>query len=185
MNYILQGIYLSISVFSTYCIFTSSYLEFCNYNVGLFCCIDYFLHVCNINKLKFDMILHHLFALMIIYFFHKHNYPIIYDIDEKNNLIKNILSTEISTTFLIINNFIKNIKNSIIIKINQILFISTFFYFRIYNYLIYVVLSNNVNILIIKVSKNNYYKYLSYIGLHGLFILNIYWFFILLKKCIK
>jgi len=185
MNYVLQSIYLSISVFSTYCILTTSYLNLCNYNIALFCCIDYFLHICNINKLKFDMILHHLFALMIIYFFYNHNYLIIDNIEIKNNLIKNILSTEISTNFLIINNFIKNIKTSIIIKINQILFVSTFFYFRIYNYFIYIILSNDVNILIIKISKNNYYKYLLYIGMYGLFILNIYWFFIILKKCVK
>ena len=185
MNYILQSIYLSISVFSTWCIFTKSYLNLCSYNIALFCCIDYFFHFCNINKLKFDMILHHLFALMLIYFFYNHNYLIIDNIKIKNNLIENILSTEISTNFLIINNFIKNIKNLFIIKINQILFVSTFFYFRIYNYFIYIILSNDVNILIINISKNYYYKYLLYTGMYGLFILNIYWFFILLKKCIK
>ena len=185
MNYILQSMYLSVSVFSTYCIFTTSYLNLCNYNIALICCIDYFLHVYNINKLNFDMILHHLFALMIIYFFYNHNYLIVDNIEIKNNLIKNILSTEISTNFLIINNFIKNTKNLIIVKINQILFVSTFFYFRVYNYFIYIILSNDVKILIIKISKNNYYKYLLCIGMYGLFILNIYWFFIILKKCIK
>ena len=178
INYFVEYIYLCIPLFATYAIITNSYLDLCIYIIGIFFCIDYLFYFITsltfdkiliylginipINlknfKFKMDMALHHMFGLMIVYFFYNHCYPITYNLEDKNNLIKNVLYTEVSTIFLKINNLLKN-KDSIIKKINQYCFISTFLYYRIYNYYITLIINNNVYLFIKNISKHYLYNY--------------------------
>jgi hypothetical protein len=175
MNLALQFIYLIISSSVSYCIFINKYLYLCVYTVCCFCILDYILHVLKINKLKRDMILHHNFVLCNILFIHNHLYPVTYNINDANIIIRNVLSTEISTIFLILNNLIKHDKLKIINNINQVFFVSSFIYYRIYNYWIYIIISKETNLFIINVSKNNFHLIYMYIGIYGLFAINIFW----------
>jgi len=205
INY-LEYIYLCIPFFASYAIITNTYLDFCIYLIGFFFCIDYLcyfinsitfhkiiiylrinipvklLHYIKNYKFRIDMALHHMFSFMIIYFFYNHLYPITYNMEDKNKLIKNVLYTEVSTIFLKLNNLIKN---SILKKINQYCFIITFLYYRIYNYSITMIIDINVYLFIKNISKHYLYIYCIFIGIYGLFLLNIYWSLLIFQKCIK
>ena len=182
MMFYLNCIYLFVSLFSTYCIITNTHLQFCNYTVGFFCGVDYFLFFIKCRKFRWDIFIHHLSAFFIIAFFHFNQYSTNVDSIEKDAFIKNVLVIEVSSIFLSFHNLLENTKFNIIKKINQTLFVSTFVYFRIYNYPRYVIFSEKVHFLILTVSENDIDFYIAWIGLYGICILNFYWFFLLLKK---
>jgi hypothetical protein len=80
----------------------------------------------------------------------------------------------------------KNIlsKNNIIgciVHINNLLFVVTFFYYRLYNYGIKVVVSKPLWYIVIN-NFTNMETIFLYFSLYGLFFLNIYWFVLILKK---
>lgn len=197
MNLVLQLLYLSISSCVTFCIYQNKYLEVCCYSVGFFCIIDFGLHLLRINNLKLDMILHHNFALCVIFLLYYYTYLVENNIDDihnihnidnvnnKNSLIKSFLLTEVSTIFLILNSLIKNNKLIILKKINQLFFVSTFIYYRIYYYLVNIIINSEINLFIMNISKNNFHLYYMYFGIYGLFIINIYWMILLLNKILN
>jgi hypothetical protein len=102
-----------------------------------------------------------------------------------------IFNTEISTVFLIIKewmdeyNFKKNVTTIILYNINDLLFLSSFFKLRIYDF--YNLFQNPQTYKIVNgYTKENLITNASvYIGLYGLFIVNIYWFSIICKKLYK
>jgi hypothetical protein len=177
---------LFIALLSTYSINTNTNLYFCCQIIGIYCFIDIFLHIFNIQKIKFEFLLHHFFALLIIGFLRSHYFLDTYKIEEKNDLIKNILCVEISSIFLsireinnqniLIDNDTVNRKESIILKINDVLFVLTFIYYRIYNYTVNIILSEKFYLFVINISIHKYHSYYLLIGSHGLFLLNCYWF---------
>jgi hypothetical protein len=182
-NIYLQCIYLSISILSTLCVFNKFQLINCSNIVGLMCLIDFF------YIKKRAMIIHHIFVLMMIDYMNTHP-----DIVIRENIISVILSTEVSTIFLINNSLLSNnyIKQyflkincylvTIIKNINSIFFIYTFLYYRIYNYYYYLILDKSTNIVFLKYSKNIYEFYEIYISIYGLFILNLYWSMLIFIK---
>lgn len=185
MNLVLQLLYLSMSSCVTFCIYQNKYLEVCCYSVGFFCIIDVGLHLLRINNLRFDMIVHHNFALCIIFLLYYHTHLVennIDDIHNKNSLIKSFLLTEVSTIFLILNSLIKNNKLIVLKKINQLFFVSTFIYYRIYYYLVNIIINSEINLFIMNISKSNFHLYYMYFGIYGLFIINIYWMVLLVNK---
>jgi hypothetical protein len=109
------------------------------------------------------------------------------DNDEKLIFINNILSTEISTNFLMIKNLLSkyNIKNKLLNKINNFCFIVSFFYYRIYNYFINIIISKNIYIIIIKNYYNSEQLFFIFLSIYGLFLLNLYWMFLIIKKLLK
>jgi len=102
-----------------------------------------------------------------------------------------IFNTEISTVFLIIKEWMDeyNIKQNsihiILYNINDLLFLSSFFKLRIYDF--YNLFQNPETYKIVNGYSSD--KPLTqasvYIGLYGLFIINIYWFSIICKKLYK
>jgi hypothetical protein len=83
-------------------------------------------------------------------------------------------------------------KTNYLKNINKILFVLTFMYYRIYNYAYYLILNKNSNYILVTYSKNNFEICKIYISIYGLFILNIYWYYLILnilfqswKKSIK
>jgi hypothetical protein len=176
LNIYLQCTYLSISILSTLCVFNKFQLINCSNIVGIMCLFDFF------YIKKRDMIIHHILVLMMIDYMNTHS-----DILIRENIIRIVLSTEISTIFLITNSLLSNSyisedflkKNSylvtIIKNINSILFIYTFLYYRVYNYYYNLIIDKETNISFFKYSKNIYEFYEIYISIYGLFILNLYW----------
>ena len=102
-----------------------------------------------------------------------------------------IFNTEISTVFLIIKewmdeyNIKKNVTHIILYNINDLLFLSSFFKLRIYDF--YNLLQNPETYKIVNGHTND--KLITnasvYIGLYGLLFINIYWFSIICKKLYK
>jgi len=179
LNIYLQFIYLAIAIASALCVYNDFYLVNCSNIVGFFCIVDF----CYIKKK--DMIAHHIFVLLMIHYMNNHNTY------KKDYIVKQILSTEISSIFLLNNSLLSNnlfIKNRFInfIKIfNGILFITVFFYYRIYNYYYYLLLDNDINNIFYIQSKNLFEFYEIYFGMYGLFILNIYWSILISLKYVK
>ena len=176
LNIYLQCTYLSIATLSTLCVLNNFQLINCSNIVGIMCLFD-FLYI-----KKKDMIIHHIFVLMMIDYMNTHPNILI-----RENIIRVILSTEVSTIFLINNSLLSNnyitkdflMMNSYIINItkniNSIFFIFTFVYYRIYNYYYYLIIDKTANITFLKYSRNIFKFYEIYISIYGLFILNIYW----------
>ena len=173
-NLQLQFMYLSISILSCFCVMKNVYVISCSNIVGLMCFIDFYF-----VKRK-DMILHHLLVLCMLHYMNNHA-----DIKNRSEIVSVILSTEISTIFLTTNNLLEMEGNMVIAKnINKILFVSSFFYYRIYNYTYYLILDNNIHKIFYYYSKNNLEFCEIYTGIYGLFFLNLYWCGIILKKTI-
>ena len=129
------------------------------------------------------MFLHHFCALFIINFFHNHNYPVTYDLNTKKFLIKSLLSCEVSTIFLMLMKIIP--KDNKVNYLLRILFLITFITYRFYNYILNIILSSEINLFILNVSKNNFHLVEVYLGIYGLFFINIYWGYLIIKKMLK
>jgi hypothetical protein len=136
--------------------------------VGMMCLVDFYF------VKKNDMRIHHILTLGMIHYMNNHSDN--QDIMKLNNVL---LSTEISTIFLILNNLLDN---SLVTtkKINKLAFVSTFFYYRIYN-LSCTIFDKNIHSLFFIYSVNKLSYYEIYILLNGMFILNLYWFYLILK----
>lgn len=172
---LLNYLYLSISLWSTFS-YAYDYEPIKSfYMIGSFCLIDLLF----IEKPK-DMTIHHTFALLLCKY--------IYNTSTSPNTNTNVivhtgLSCEISSIFLITKNIIRPYTYSNYHTVNDILFIVTFFYFRLYNF-IYILLNDETvnNLLtngpIMDVIKLN-------VVIYGSLLLNLYWMRIILLKAIK
>jgi len=182
-----QTIYLSVSIFSTLCVITNCYVVICSNVVGVMCFIDLFLIK------KKDMIVHHLFVLIMLHYMNSHP-----EIENREKIISVILSTEVSTIFLIINNLLSRNKKGIeifyeynkvvIIYVNRLFFITTFMYYRVYSYYVCLLSNKEIHNTLFVYSKSKFQLFEIYLGIYGLFILNLYWtvfIFIKLNKSIK
>ena len=180
-----QTVYLSVSIFSTLCVYTNCYIIICSNLVGMMCFIDIFLIK------KKDMIIHHLFVLIMIHYMNSHT-----EIENREKIVSIILSTEISTIFLIMNNLLNrnNIENYdkynkiIVTTVNRLFFITTFMYYRVYSYYVSLIANKEIHNTLFIYSKSKFQLFEIYLGIYGLFILNLYWtifIFIKLKKSIK
>ena len=173
VNRNINYMYLGISLMSSFCYMNDFYIIRCSNIVGSMCVIDmYFLK-------KKDMIMHHIIILGLLYCM---NLSI--DFEYNKELTSIILSSEISTIFLSINNLLEdslyNVK-----KLNQIAFITTFIYYRLYNYLYYILLNENIHNAALTYAYFTpckiYISGMFYILLCSFFILNLYWCFIIFK----
>jgi hypothetical protein len=164
----LQIMYLGVSLGSFLCIMTNSYILICTNIVGCMCFIDLFFIK------KKDMLIHHISVLGLINYLNKHS-----DVKIIEDLLPVALSTEISTIFLTLNNLLEN---NYIKKINKIVFVSTFIYYRIYNYSYYLIFNKDINDAFYNNSKNNFEYCQVYIGIYGIFILSLYWLSLIFKK---
>lgn len=151
-------------------------------------CYDFFL------TKKTDVKIHHIFIIMLIvskFLFQRQ------DADDAD-LIISLYHTEISSVFYVIKlmkPYIENtmsgplhvfdhIKNGFF-QINDIVFFATFFKYRIYDYYTNVIVNTNLHNSLEKYTENTVSYILLYGGLHGMFILNSYWFTIICKILCK
>lgn len=179
----LQYIPLFVSTISTICLSKNYNVFVCSNGVAIYCLLD----ICFLKRR--DMTLHHVFVLMMVFYMNTHrNIPII----ERDSIITSVLSSEISTNFLIINNILndftwasKPLLENIFKKSNKICFVSTFFYFRLYKYSSNLILNKEFYFVINTYSYKKYETLSIYGGVYGLFVLNLYWAKLLLNKCIK
>jgi len=144
------------------------------------CLFDYALHIAKIQSLRVDMIIHHIFALFIVAFLFQHAH-LSSDTERKNQLIVDILSIEISTLFLSLNNIFKGSKG-LCKKANQIAFVITFFYSRVYYYPVHVIFTRDVHVFLYNVSQGPIHTFYMFTGLYGLFAVNLYWAALIVEK---
>jgi hypothetical protein len=159
---------LAVSLFSAYGVYQQwVYHDSCillhNSNVVLWQLVfDFFF----INR--FEMLLHHILSIGIIGFYQYYltHLPLIY--------ISALASTEISTIFLILDKALPKY------SINKILFVASFFYFRIYLFSKYLLLDSffHESIHLYSIGATAVF----YFCLTGLFSLNVYWAIAILKK---
>ena len=130
---------------------------------------------------KKDMFLHHALVLLLVL------YQDIYHIDIEINSFSTIqlYKTEVSSIFLGLSYFFKKDKNLIILQnISNILFITCFSYFRIYNFY-FNIISNPFYFHSVTTNNTNTQFLYQYTVTYSLFGLNIYWFIRILKIIAK
>jgi len=133
-----------------------------------------FIHFCgDMYFAKVDLKLHHFLGLVLIV------YKQVMNVDPKDSIFafESLYKTELSTFFYVLRFYVpKRIS-----LINDILFFVTFFKFRIYDYI--------QNVIVNDLAYSNMEKYpyneIYFIGAHGMFLLNIYWFMLLCKVVFK
>lgn len=141
------------------------------YIVFIQCAIDIFIWHTN------SSVIHHICVLTFIYNFFSNRSDS--DLDECIYIIIAILSTEISTLFLVIKLWMDqlDLKHSMWYTVNILVFFVTFVITRIGIFTTYVIL----NPLTYELELSNY----VYLGLYGLFALNIYWLMLMFKVMLK
>lgn len=183
---LINYIHLSVSLISAYSILTETYFVYCSNLVGALLYMDYVLHYLQLKVLKTDILLHHLFGLCIIHFVYNHREFLSYENTEIIEFFKNVLSIEIPNIFLTLMYLLKNENVATSIQqINNFAFVSSFCYIRIYRYTRHVVLSKEVYYIVVILSKHPIHQYSMLIGIYGLGILNIYWFYVIVQKVVS
>lgn len=147
------------------------------YLIFSYCFVDMFF-------CKKDLFFHHLLTFSTILFSILHNITI----DDSSYIYFSMISTELSSIFLIFNYWLTDSK-SVIMKgfqnSNYILFIVFFTKLRVYDYYYFVTNPETYTILS-KYTGGEFGASLHfYSGIFGLFVLNLYWFSIILKIIYK
>lgn len=119
-------------------------------------------------KLTIDKIIHHILGLgMCIGLYINREFE-----EEMYSLALFEISTEISTFFLIL------IDYKVLTEFSKVLFVITFVYFRVYKFLI-----DKEQILFM--TQKLYYRYFFIFVIFSVFILNLYWLTIIVRKLFK
>ena len=137
----------------------------------LYCVIDLLFY-----KISFDKKIHHFlgFLLCLISYLNQ-------DFKKEIYFLTNFeIRTEISSLFLIIKDEFELYNNtkSIFYNINNLIFVGTFLYLRVFEFF-------RIHKQIIEIGYNINYNYIYYLSVFGLFYLNIYWSLIIIKKIFK
>ena len=172
--------YLNMMIISLY----TSYNLF--YDINLTDNIFYLLCFIIIDTLfiqydRIDTFIHHIDTMLIILYIYY------YGIDIKNNnySIIQVLKTEISSIFLGITYFLKKFKfKKILQSISNLIFVFTFYKFRIFDFFKNIYLNPNFFDSLIT-NNSNFQLYTKYILITILYGLNLYWFVIILKIFFK
>lgn len=161
---------LFISIASSYIYFTNGSYKNITHYIAMYLLTDLF-----ITK-QYDTYIHHTIGLMLYSFVYINNLSE----ESENILMKPFIAVEISSVFYNINYLYPNNYFS---AINKLIFFSTFFYYRIYNY--YYSVLNNQDINHIIENTGEVTKYFYYSAIYNLYALNLYWFSKIIKIILK
>lgn len=170
-----NGICLFVSSFSLYtiCTYNSELLKYNLYLIAAHCFTD--LLFCTP-----DLLFHHFCAITLIIL--NLNYSINENVMIEN---KSVISGEISTFFLVFAQYLSNTHNLVLHQLNQICFILSFFYTRIYLFSKYLIYNKQLYDTFFPNSIIDLKYCIYHIALYSLYFLNIYWFSIIIKKVVK
>lgn len=175
-----DSISLSISILSV--LYTSLNYKIIEMGQFLF---FYFIVDLFLFKKRIDIIIHHLIAILTYYKIYLLNLPK----NDFEQFCKIIILLEVSSIFLLTKKIIREhniICSNKIKSIINILFVSTFMYFRIYNYYYYLLSKNQIlDIIINDYSLTNFNKCFFYSSFYGFYLLNLYWTTLIFKKIYK
>lgn len=160
------------------------YLNIASIIIFLHCFIDIFLTESR------DVFIHHIFVLLIST--SKHLFKINWEDDTM--IFLTLATTEISTIFYSASLIMDEHKDKLkkfsfyqpIYNVNNFVFLAIFFKTRICDYYTNIIHNPNTYINLFKYTGYSFWKNLYlYTGIHGLYLLNLYWFCIIIKKLYK
>lgn len=124
-----------------------------------------------------DLALHHVSVIGLIATYQ--NNPQLLQLTSDS--LSTLVSAELSTIFLIAKSYIKHPTSQ---TINNLLFIITFFYTRIYSYTKYLIYNNNLHQTFYE--NISLFDYMSLqVCMYGLYTMNLYWAAIIIKTICK
>lgn len=130
---------------------------------------------------RIDSFIHHLDTLAILFYIYYYNI----DIKNNNYATLQLLKTEISSIFLGTTFFLKKYNfNKILYNISNIIFVSTFFKYRIFDFFKNIYL-NPYFFDSLTTNNSNFQIYYKFTVTTILYALNLYWFCIILKIIFK
>ena len=167
----LQLVYFSVAVFSSWSTLSNTSLILCAKVVSGMCIADF----CFVKKK--DMIVHHLMALAMMHSMYHHSMN-----PYTPQLLSAVLSTEISTVFLTLNNLLENERYAPMKPWIKGAFITTFVYYRLYNYPYYFILNKEIRNSYRVYSANSCIYWETCGSIYGLFLVNVYWTFVIMER---
>ena len=204
---LIQIAYLGISIGSTYCVYVNdTYYDLCVQVIFAMCIVDYVVHFVRWSRMRTDMMIHHAFVMVFIGMLFAYNsssrYGWLYQVQSnshhpRNLLITTMVSTEISTMFLVMIPWIRPRASEaytlFVSTVNKILFVTTFVYYRLYKYgmdilinthmhrYIYDEITSVPSILCIQMCLYCTVE----LCIVGMWILNMYWFVLIVRKALR
>ena len=127
---------------------------------------------------KPDIILHHLLCLSMSTYMYSKQLPL----GIVSTQAITVLSLETSTIFLVTREYLD--KSSFLYKINNICFVSTFIYLRIYLLIKHLFLDERY-LYYMNNNNSTYELFWYHTGLYSFLLLNLYWGFIIVKSIMK
>ena len=170
---------LSIAILSSFaCIYYNFVTDQTNFKflqaiICIFSIVDLYY-----NKSR-DIKLHHLFSLGLFYYSFVFNVPC----SDINILTYSFIKTEISSIFMVLKFYIN--KKSNLYHVNNIIFYILFFKLRVYEIYYDVINYDSQLYIIINKYSNFVGSFCFVLSCYGLFILNLYWFFLINKIMYK
>lgn len=187
VSIIVKFLYLYVSCYSVYTIIQRTDYENCIYSIGTLMSFDLLLWSLGQIKLKREMVLHHVYVLGFIIYFMQHFDSAVKLFGQEicDDILRGLLSTEISTVFLTLRGMIKD-GPLIFVYLNDLLFIYTFYYYRLnFFYRKFLIPYENFQIVILFVSKNNFWFIAMNSCIYGLYLLNVYWGTRIVEKMLR
>jgi hypothetical protein len=168
----IYAIHLAISIGCSFCVLVNRHVVACSNIVGLACLADFVT-----RDLRPDMRLHHACVIFVSALVNKHYIVLMVRAPE---IIRDFLAVEISNVFLISQHFVSNV--AYLKRINQAFFVASFSYVRMYYYTKNVVFNTDNYVTIFEICDHWIESYVAYLGIIGIFLLNLYWFYLILAK---
>jgi hypothetical protein len=172
MMFFIYAFHLAISIGCSFCVIVNRHILACGNIVGLACLADF-----AARDLRPDMRLHHACVILVCAFMNKHYNVLLVRTPE---IIRDFLALEISNVFLISRQFVSNM--AYLKRANQALFVASFAWVRMYYYTKHVAFNTANYIAVYEISDHWVESYLAYLGIMGIFSLNVYWFSLIIKK---
>ena len=172
----------TISIISLYSCLTYDYAEFGKLNINNIILVVFSVVDSYYNK-KIELKLHHCFTVCII------SYNFIYNVDVNDSgmIIYYFTKTELSSIFMILKYYFDKKTQPLLYYMNDFLFVATFLKFRVIDLWYGIIQSESPLYFVVnKYTPNDLFgSSLLLVGSYGLYILNLYWFTIILKILYK
>lgn len=171
---------VGISLYSIFCILSKSpiHLKWCTDLIGLTCFIDF--HKCRPP----DIVFHHIITILMTSFVSRYikvfpDYTQEKSVKSIYDMIHTVLAIEIPTLFLVSDKYCTEPRSKIVIQCS---FAVLFFYYRIFRYRKHILLNPNTDFVVSNYTKTRLGKIHIYSGIYGMYLLNWYWFCVILMK---
>jgi hypothetical protein len=171
---------VAISLYSMFCIISKSsfHLHACTNLIGLTCLLDFR------KSRPPDIVFHHVITILMTIFVEGHKTSISRSLYPIYDVIRTVLAIEIPTILLAVEKYIPSERAKLKVAV-QVRFAMLFFYYRIYRYTRYIIFNTEAKWAINSTAPHWVDRVHIYGGIYGMFLLNIYWFSVIVRKGLK